>query len=223
MPQQSRFRQNLRTDAPIWAKRIDEYLRDKKITQFELAKISGVSQATITGWLRDNVEPKVTGITNIANALDVSTDYLLGRTNIKSPEPDVQAACKLTGLSDKSISILKCWQIKAKEKQANVFKRNAIIIDTMISSGCLSKFMEAIRYYVTKKPENEKDGAFDEYYDFDYEVSKLDTPGLKLETIPPSKLLTLCRYECQEQAKKLIEDIVDVVIEREGSDNGKES
>ena len=39
----------------------------------------------------------------IADALDVSVDYLLGRSETKSVEPDMQAAVKALGLSQKSV------------------------------------------------------------------------------------------------------------------------
>ncbi|MBQ8613119.1 MAG: hypothetical protein IJ416_02745 [Ruminiclostridium sp.] len=43
----------------------------------------------------------------LADYFGVSTDYLLGRTENPSVEEDIQIACKVTGLSEKSIVILK--------------------------------------------------------------------------------------------------------------------
>lgn len=42
----------------------------------------------------------------IADYYQVSTDYLLGRTDAKSPETDVRAVCEYTGLSDSAVNAL---------------------------------------------------------------------------------------------------------------------
>lgn len=43
----------------------------------------------------------------LAKFYEVSIDYLLGNSNIKSPDTKMQAACKYTGLSEEAISKLK--------------------------------------------------------------------------------------------------------------------
>ncbi|MCR4861888.1 MAG: helix-turn-helix domain-containing protein [Ruminococcus sp.] len=44
---------------------------------------------------------------NIAEFYGVSIDYLLGRTDTRSPNPDIQSACEYTGLSEKAVDIIK--------------------------------------------------------------------------------------------------------------------
>lgn len=43
----------------------------------------------------------------LADFYDVSADYLLGRSNIRSANPDIQAAVRYTGLSEKTIKSLR--------------------------------------------------------------------------------------------------------------------
>ena len=75
------------SSTPIWAQRIANLLRERKMTQLQLAQMSGVSTASISEWLnsRDPREPKITGFKDVADALGVSTDYLLGANECTTP------------------------------------------------------------------------------------------------------------------------------------------
>lgn len=62
-----------------FADRLKEIRREKNITQTELAKATGYSQAIVSQWERDVYSPQVEAIVAIADYFDVSADYLLGR------------------------------------------------------------------------------------------------------------------------------------------------
>ena len=93
--------------APVWSHRIMDCIIKKKITQQELANISGVAKSTITGWIYGNngniTEPKAKGIKIVAKKLEVTTDYLLGATDCLSKKPDLRAVCDYTGLSEEAV------------------------------------------------------------------------------------------------------------------------
>ena len=58
-------------------------LREKnKITQNKLAGILGVSRSAVSMWEIDSSEPDTDTINKLADYFQVSTDYLLGRTEI---------------------------------------------------------------------------------------------------------------------------------------------
>lgn len=52
-----------------------------KLTQSDLAKIINVSSQVISNWEREYTHPTHEDLTNLADALDVTSDYLLGRSN----------------------------------------------------------------------------------------------------------------------------------------------
>lgn len=58
---------------------------EKKITQRELAKLLNLSPSTIAMYETAQRKPDFETLEKIANFFDVSTDYLLGRTNIRNP------------------------------------------------------------------------------------------------------------------------------------------
>ncbi|HFV2627353.1 TPA: helix-turn-helix domain-containing protein [Streptococcus agalactiae] len=55
------------------------------LTQKELAKIIQTSQQNIAYWEKGSRNPKHKSIEKLANVFNVSTDYLLGNTDLKNP------------------------------------------------------------------------------------------------------------------------------------------
>ena len=62
----------------IFSTRLNELLKQNKITMYRLAKDFQCSKATITNWCYALNEPKASDIVKLAIYFDVSTDYLLG-------------------------------------------------------------------------------------------------------------------------------------------------
>lgn len=59
-------------------------------TQQEAAEKIGVSRQNVGRWLSGETTPDIETLCKIANAYDVSTDYLLGRTKIKTTDPKLE-------------------------------------------------------------------------------------------------------------------------------------
>jgi len=59
--------------------RIEKLLKQSKLTQKELAAKIGVTEAAVSRYIKDNRDPKIDVIANMATALHTTTDYLLGR------------------------------------------------------------------------------------------------------------------------------------------------
>ena len=146
MPKQNRDRDKIAKDAPIWAKRINQCLIDKDMTQEELAKKSGVSKATITAWIKGDkngrvTEPKVQGIIDISRAMNVSTDYLLGISETKYPRVSVRGTMEYTGLEEKAVqSIMRC---RDDEKKAlNAFLGSSQAVELFNQTAFLMYFYQ---------------------------------------------------------------------------------
>ena len=65
-----------------FGKRLAEVRKEKKISQDTLAKKIGQHGAVIGRYERDEVKPSIEVAAQIANALDISLDYLVGNTNL---------------------------------------------------------------------------------------------------------------------------------------------
>jgi len=78
----------------------------KEMTQQEVADLIGVSRQNVGAWIKGDSVPSIYALPKIAEAFNVSTDYLLGRGKIKSDDEDVKIACKVTGLSEFTVLLL---------------------------------------------------------------------------------------------------------------------
>lgn len=61
-----------------FSERVKRLLQEKKMSQSELATLSGVTAPSLCRYLRGEIEPRVDIVRNIAMALGVSEAYLLG-------------------------------------------------------------------------------------------------------------------------------------------------
>jgi transcriptional regulator with XRE-family HTH domain len=55
-------------------------MEDRGLTPASLAMVSGVAPVTVNRWLDGEFQPRFKNLARIADVLDVSSDYLLGRT-----------------------------------------------------------------------------------------------------------------------------------------------
>ncbi len=62
-------------------KRLAELRRDKKLSQEELASSIGVHANILGRYERDEAKPSIEVASKLADALDVSLDYLVGKSN----------------------------------------------------------------------------------------------------------------------------------------------
>ena len=65
--------------------RLENLLEERNISQKQLSKELHIAPSTLNGYLRRNREPDFTTLTDLATYFDVSTDYLLGITNLRLP------------------------------------------------------------------------------------------------------------------------------------------
>ena len=62
--------------------RLKELLKENAISQEVLAKNIGVSQRAVSKWINLQAEPTESSIVNCAKFFGVSTDYILGLSDI---------------------------------------------------------------------------------------------------------------------------------------------
>lgn len=79
--------------------KIRELRTEHRMSQTELAKAVHASQQAVTKWENGKSEPSSSAIAAIANYFNVSSDYLLGRTNDKLPNKDLSNNQKLIAYS----------------------------------------------------------------------------------------------------------------------------
>jgi transcriptional regulator with XRE-family HTH domain len=71
--------------ANVFIERLKQLRNEKDMTQEDLAKILNVKQQTVGGWETGRTEPDLSTLGLMAEFFDVTSDYLLGRTNLRKP------------------------------------------------------------------------------------------------------------------------------------------
>lgn len=83
-----------------FGKRLTEVRKDKKLSQEEIAKKVGVHGAVIGRYERDEVKPSIEMAAQIAIALEVSLDYLVGNTDVLIDQSILNRVMDIQKLND---------------------------------------------------------------------------------------------------------------------------
>ena len=94
----------------MFGKRLGELRRSKGLKQQDLAKMIPVSQSSIGMWESEKREPNLETIRLLADFFDVTTDYLLGKSD--NPDSSYQEISIPKGevLTDKEIECIKLYR-----------------------------------------------------------------------------------------------------------------
>lgn len=117
-----------------FAKSISELMRERGITQEEIAAEIGKTRQTVSQYVNGISEPGYDTLVKIADYFGVSTDYLLGRTSVKTPDSSVQAIIAYTGLSEENTLTLH----RMTENVSDSMLPNAANDETININGCKS-------------------------------------------------------------------------------------
>lgn len=101
---------------PITAIRIRESLNRKGMTAAELAAKIGKAPSLIQKYIEKDIDIGMKALSAVADALDVTTDYLIGRTDVVSKNIPAQEICNKTGLSEQSLSMLLTLQSRRRKR-----------------------------------------------------------------------------------------------------------
>ena len=98
----------------IFIERLKQLREAKNLTQLRLAMELNVSQETISGYEIGKAVPPAEMLVKLANTLDTSVDYILGRTDIKS-------TLRASELSEQEAEILTILRKQPEDKRIFVF------------------------------------------------------------------------------------------------------
>lgn len=74
--------------------------------QKEVAAAIGVGSGTLSEWCSDQKTPTIDALPKIAAYFDVSSDWLIGLSDVKSPDNSIQGACHTIGISESAVTNL---------------------------------------------------------------------------------------------------------------------
>lgn len=95
------------TEQQAFPQRLQRLMKEHGTTQKQLGTAIGKRPQTVSLYTTGQSSPDVDTIRAIADYYDVSADWLLGRPgSAKTIDPDVQAVCQYTGLSEQAVRTL---------------------------------------------------------------------------------------------------------------------
>lgn len=86
--------------------RLEALRKEKKETQTDVAKLLGVQRQVISYYETGARLPNIEDLSILADHYNTTVDYLIGRTETKTVEEDIQMVCNYTGLSEDAIKRL---------------------------------------------------------------------------------------------------------------------
>jgi len=126
-----------------FATRLRELIDEAEIPQSALAEHIGVTRQAISAYSLGNSVPDIDKFEGIADFFEVSTEYLLGRTDIKKADASKQAAAEYLGLSEKAIDAIRNLQsIHFEQNPENDYKITATPAEPL--PDMFSKWLEAV-------------------------------------------------------------------------------
>lgn len=75
----------------MFGKRLKELRDGAGISQQNLADIIGLTQQAVAKWETSKAEPDLATVAKLAEFFNTTTDYLLGKSNIRTPIPTIAA------------------------------------------------------------------------------------------------------------------------------------
>lgn len=93
----------------IFSDRLSDLLSSAKEKGDDLRSISkkiGISKSTLSDYANTKREPRITELAKIAEYFNVSTDYLLGLSDVRSRDITIREIAQFTGLTEESVDIL---------------------------------------------------------------------------------------------------------------------
>lgn len=100
----NREKKSLSERFPAFRKAFQELMGDMTLQEF--ADKLGMSRATVGFYSAGQRIPDALGVKTIAEKCNVSADWLLGLSDVKTANSDVQQVCKMTGLSEGIVKYL---------------------------------------------------------------------------------------------------------------------
>ena len=90
----------------VFGKRLKELRKEHGCTIEQFADMVSISKSTLGYYENDKRMPDIEILARISNVLNVSADYLIGRTNTTVRKGKLKTVCDFTGLSDQAAEYL---------------------------------------------------------------------------------------------------------------------
>lgn len=114
-----------------FGERLLKLREEREETQQQLADAIGITRQSLSRYETNERTPNIDLIFKVAKHYNISADYLLGLSEIKSSNNKIQNACEVTGLEETAIDVLK--KRKTECKGCRSFDENFYTFNILVS------------------------------------------------------------------------------------------
>lgn len=110
---------NIGNEKEILKERLELLIEQKKDSDYTLSEVKqaeliGIPYQTFHKYVKGNAECSISNLAKISNYYEVSTDYLLGRTEAKTTDDFERDVCDYIGLSEEALKSLFAINLTSK-------------------------------------------------------------------------------------------------------------
>lgn len=157
----------------VFAQRLKAIMKEKGVTQQQLAEQLHMTRQAVSLYLTGQALPAIDKLLTITDYFDVSADYLIGKTDVRTQDTDVKMICDYTGLSEEAVANLHNLYHELREEYSLIpyHSETMEVINFMLENRMFFKAANEM-----KRAYNLLQGA----YEITSEIKALfeETPGL---------------------------------------------
>ena len=98
----------------IFAERLTKLMNENHTSYSEIALLCETTRQAVSCYVTGKNAPRLDKLLKLAKHFNVSADYLIGLSNIKSVNVEIKSACDYTGLTESTI--LKIHKMNGENK-----------------------------------------------------------------------------------------------------------
>lgn len=191
------------TTGDLFAKRLTQLRKEKDLKRQQVADDLCITRASLEFYEKGKRKPDIEMTARIAKYYNVSADYLLGLSEGKKIDNELQAICKYTGLSD--IVIDRMFNNTKKNNPYNL----AYLLNTI---GNNTKTIKDFYYLVSHIVEFEV--AAKRYYDLlaycEIEKDEQLLNSLILQADSLKERMEIKQFRIEKEYRNLIEELIQI-------------
>lgn len=125
------------TSQPLFRHRLEIAIHQKQLSRVEVAKRAGISVQSVGNYINGTRKPDCEIIAKLSKVLDVSSDWLIGLTDVSTPDITIQEIHRALGISETAISNLRELNTQNRQDCLN-------FISAMLSSSYFDSVQKTV-------------------------------------------------------------------------------
>lgn len=125
-----------------FAKRLRMLIEEKNITQNQLAGIVGKTRQAVNNYTLGNTAPDSDTLIKLSEYFNVSVDYLLGLSDVKTVDKNIKKICDYTGLCQELVE-----KLHNKFTGKDVIDEEKILINKMMLDDSMNDILIDMLFY----------------------------------------------------------------------------